>query len=49
MKTICCICKALVRDGPTGPNGEVSHGYCPRCYKNELRKLEKTKDEKDQE
>lgn len=32
IKTICCECGDLIRDGRT-INGYVSHGYCKRCAK----------------
>ena len=29
--TVCAWCKAVIFDGPVGPNGEISHGICPVC------------------
>lgn len=44
MQTICCVCHKTktenrwVRSGP--PRGKnISHGYCPRCYRQMLEEL----------
>ena len=31
LKTICCECGEIMRDGPQ-PDNEVSHGFCERCH-----------------
>jgi hypothetical protein len=31
IRTVCCRCGWLVRDGALGPGGAVSHGFCPSC------------------
>ena len=38
MKTICCICKKLIKDDKIN-DGLTSHGYCDICYEYEQRKL----------
>lgn len=38
VKTICCICGKVLREGTEHPSGGVSHGYCIPCAEEERRK-----------
>lgn len=43
MKIVCAYCKKVILDGPE----PTSHGICPKCLKQELKKLEEVWDEKE--
>lgn len=36
----CCVCGKLIRVEPALKAGEVSHGYCPDCFKREMKKVD---------
>jgi len=40
IKTICCVCQEIIRDGET-INGMVSHGYCQTHYQEMMDKIDK--------
>jgi len=44
MITICCICKEVIKQcgwsrQVVSRDVKVSHGYCPDCYKNMMKKF----------
>lgn len=39
MLTICCLCHREIKDD--GKNdGRISHGYCPECAEEEIKKID---------
>ncbi len=39
MRKICCVCRKELGDVP-GPPDRLTHGFCERCYRDELRAWE---------
>jgi hypothetical protein len=36
LKIVCCYCKKVMKEG----EGAISHGICPTCYREEVKKFE---------
>jgi hypothetical protein len=32
LKVVCAYCRAVITDGPSGPNDDISHGACNTCF-----------------
>ena len=41
MKQICCVCKVQYGTKPPFDNDEETHGFCPECYKLEMKKIQR--------
>lgn len=39
MLTVCMVCRGVIVAAPAGPRGEVSHGICEKCLRNQKEQL----------
>ena len=38
----CCVCREFIDSKETSGNAKISHGICPECFDEEIKKSDKT-------